>query len=53
MTGYITKDAIEKYIFPPSDDVLIMLCGRGKMVKHYLKPMLIEMGYKLENIYIF
>jgi len=33
LTGYITKDKIEKYIFPPDEDTLIMLCGRGKMCK--------------------
>jgi len=53
LTGYITKDKIEKYIFPPDEDTLIMLCGRGKMCKKYLKPMLIEMGHREENIYIF
>lgn len=53
LVGYITHDKIQKYLPPPSDDTLILLCGRGKMCKKYLKPMLIEMGYKPEYIYIF
>jgi NAD(P)H-flavin reductase len=53
LVGYITKDKIEKYISPPSDDTLILTCGSGKMCKKYLVPLLIEMGYKEENIHNF
>lgn len=53
LVGYISRDHIEKHIFPPSDETLILLCGRGAMCKKYLFPLLIEMGYKHENIFIF
>ena len=53
LVGYITKDKIEKYVPPPSDDTLILLCGSGKMCKKYLIPLLIEMGYDSENIHKF
>ena len=51
--GYITRDKIEKCMPPPSDDTLILICGSGKMCKKYLVPLLIEMGYKEENIHNF
>jgi cytochrome-b5 reductase len=53
LVGYITKDKIEKYIQPPADDTLIMICGRGKMCKKHLIPILLDIGYKIENIYKF
>lgn len=51
--GYITRDKIIECMPPPSDDTLIMTCGSGKMCKKYLVPLLIEMGYKEENIHNF
>jgi len=53
LIGYITRDKIEKYLPSPADNTLIMLCGRGKMCKKYLSPLLIEIGHKKENIFIF
>ena len=53
LVGYINKENIEKYIPPPSDDTLVLLCGRGAMCKKYLFPLLLEMGYKEEDIFIF
>jgi cytochrome-b5 reductase len=53
LVGYITKESIEKFIPPPSEDTLILLCGRGAMCKKYLFPLLLDMGYKQEDIFIF
>lgn len=53
LTGYIDKGKVEKYLPTPSDDTLIMLCGRGKFTKKFLTPILIELGHKQENIFIF
>ena len=51
--GLITKEKIAKYIPEPSEDTLIIICGSGKMCKKYLFPLLLEMGYSKENIFIF
>jgi len=53
LTGYIDKQKILTYMPPADDHTLIMLCGRGKMCKKYLTPLLVELGYKIENIFIF
>lgn len=51
--GYISKEMIAKYMPPPADDTLILICGSGKMCKKYLAPMLLEMGYAATSIFIF
>lgn len=53
LVGHITKDKIETFLPPPADDVLVLLCGRGSFSKKYLSPLLVEMGYQKENIFIF
>jgi cytochrome-b5 reductase len=53
LVGYIDKEKILKYMPGPEPDNLIILCGRGKMCKKYLTPLLLEMGYAKENIFIF
>jgi cytochrome-b5 reductase len=53
LVGYITRESIEKYIFPPGEDTLILLCGRAAMCKKYLFPILLDMGYKQQDIFIF
>lgn len=53
LVGYINKEMIEKYMPPPAEDTLIMCCGSGKMCKKWLQPMLLEMGYAPDHIFIF
>ena len=52
-TGHITKDMISQTCPPPSDDTLMLTCGPPVFCKKFLLPMLLEMGYKQENIFEF
>jgi cytochrome-b5 reductase len=53
LVGYVTQDKLEKYLPPPAEDTLILLCGRGKFCNKYITPMLIELGYKKDDIFKF
>jgi cytochrome-b5 reductase len=53
LVGHINKEMILKYMPPPSSETLLLLCGRKSMCKKYLTPILIELGYDPELIYIF
>ena len=53
LVGHINKEMIEKFIPPPSTETLILLCGRKSMCKKYLSPILNELGYDGQNIFIF
>ena len=51
--GYITPEHI-KQVFPKQmEDFIIMSCGCKVMNKSYIKPMLIEMGYNEESIFLY
>jgi NAD(P)H-flavin reductase len=48
--GLINKDVVKSYC---EDDKLFVLCGSKSMIGFYLKPMLIDLGVKEENILAF
>jgi NAD(P)H-flavin reductase len=52
-TGHITKEMISSTCPPPSDDTLMLTCGPPVMCKKFLLPILLEIGYKQENIFDF
>ena len=50
--GLITKESLLPYQeYINDDETLVMLCGNKKMVNEYLKPMVLEMNFKKENIF--
>lgn len=51
--GKLTEDLIKILLPPPDDKTLIMLCGRGKMCKKFLMPILLGLGYQADNIFTF
>lgn len=51
--GKVREELIRTLLPAPDNKTLILLCGRGKMCKKYLKPMLYEMGYQQDNVFIF
>jgi len=63
--GYVTQDMVKKYLPPPSDDNLIMVCGPPPMVEKIsgnkapdysqgeLKGYLKELGFKSEQVFKF
>ena len=51
--GKITKEMISETLPAPSDDTLMLTCGPPVMCRKYLLPMLLELGYKEENIFDF
>jgi NAD(P)H-flavin reductase len=51
--GHICKEMILKFLPPPDKETFLILCGRKSMCKKYLTPILIEMGYDPDLIYIF
>lgn len=65
LTGYVTKDVIQKYLPGPNeDDHVIMVCGpppmvnsisgpKDKMQQGELQGILKELGYKKENVFKF
>ena len=44
---------IEKYMPPPADDSVILLCGPPGLVKQACLPALQELGYNQDNILAF
>jgi cytochrome-b5 reductase len=53
LVGHINKEMIVKYLPAPSSETFIILCGRKRMCTKYLTPILTELGYDPELIYIF
>ena len=52
-TGKLTEDLIKIFLPPPEDKTLIMLCGRGKMCKKFLTPILLNLGHQADNVFMF
>jgi len=50
---YINREIIEKTLPKPNEKTLIIMCGRGKMIKKLLNPLLKEIGHGPENIFNF
>ncbi|KAI3388436.1 hypothetical protein SNEBB_011015 [Seison nebaliae] len=51
--GFINEEMIRKYLPPPGDDTLVMICGPPPMVKFACLPNLEKLGYSSENIYTY
>lgn len=51
--GKLTEDLIKTLLPPPEEKTLIVLCGRGKMCKKHLTPILLNLGYQADNIFTF
>lgn len=50
---YINRRIIEKTLPQPGEKTLILMCGRGKMIKDLVTPLLEEIGYGPENVFKF
>ncbi|XP_076294870.1 NADH-cytochrome b5 reductase 3 isoform X1 [Lasioglossum baleicum] len=44
-TGHINAEMIEKHMFPPSSDVLVLMCGPPPMINFACNPNLDKLGY--------
>ncbi|XP_011058693.1 PREDICTED: NADH-cytochrome b5 reductase 2 isoform X1 [Acromyrmex echinatior] len=44
-TGYISADMIEKHMFPPSPDTIVLMCGPPPMINFACTPNLDKLGY--------
>jgi len=49
----INEHLLKQLLPSPDDKTLIMLCGRGKMCKKLLTPILVEMGHHPDNVFTF
>jgi NAD(P)H-flavin reductase len=50
---YINREIIEKTLPQPNEKTLIIMCGRGKMIKNLIYPILEDIGHSAENIFKF
>ena len=44
-TGFITDEMIKTHLPPPSDDILMLMCGPPPMIKFACIPGLTELGF--------
>jgi len=51
--GKISEEIIKTLIPSPEEKTLIILCGRGKMCKKLLTPILLKMGHNSDNVFTF
>ncbi|XP_018400866.1 PREDICTED: NADH-cytochrome b5 reductase 3 isoform X1 [Cyphomyrmex costatus] len=47
-TGYISADMIEKHMFPPSPDTIVLMCGPPPMINFACTPNLDKLGYDVK-----
>ncbi|XP_056137915.1 NADH-cytochrome b5 reductase 2 [Lampris incognitus] len=52
-SGFVTHDMIRDYLPPPSNDVLIVLCGPPPMIQNACLPNLDKLGHRAENIFAY
>ncbi|XP_063679867.1 NADH-cytochrome b5 reductase 1-like [Bolinopsis microptera] len=52
-TGRVNKAMIEKYMPPPADDTVILLCGPPGLIKQACLPAFQALGYNQDNILAF
>lgn len=43
--GFISSDMISEYLYPPSPDTLVLMCGPPPMINFACKPNLEKLGY--------
>lgn len=44
-TGHINADMIQKHMFPPSNDTIVLMCGPPPMINFACNPNLDKLGY--------
>lgn len=44
-TGHINAEMIEKHMFPPSSDTIVLMCGPPPMINFACNPNLDKLGY--------
>ena len=49
----ISEELLFSLLPEPDEKTLILLCGRGKMCKKFINPILIKLGHNEENIFVF
>ncbi|XP_026765102.1 NADH-cytochrome b5 reductase 2 isoform X1 [Galleria mellonella] len=48
-TGFINDEMIRNHLFPPADDVIVLMCGPPPMINFACNPALDKLGFK-ENL---
>lgn len=51
--GFVSADMIEKHFPPPSDNVLVSMCGPPPMIQFACNPALDKLGFKPEHRFVF
>lgn len=51
--GFVNADMIEKHFPPPSDNVLVSMCGPPPMIQFACNPALDKLGFKPEHRFVF
>lgn len=52
-SGFVNLDMIKDHLPPPSNDVLVVLCGPPPMIQYACMPNLEKLGHKTENIFAY
>lgn len=47
-SGFINEEMIEKHLFPPSSDTIVLMCGPPPMINFACIPNLDKLGYNKE-----
>ncbi|KAM4676302.1 NADH-cytochrome b5 reductase 3 [Discoglossus pictus] len=47
--GFVNEDMIKDFMPPPSDDVLVLMCGPPPMVQYAINPSLDKLGYSQDR----
>jgi len=52
-SGFITADMMKASLFPPSNDVLTLVCGPPPMLEYACNPNLDKLGYELDRRHVY
>lgn len=53
LIGHIDREKIEAYLPAPANDTVIMCCGSKTFCRKFIQPLLLEIGYAYEDVFIF
>ena len=51
--GIVNEIHIKQHLPPPNEDTIIMICGVKSKSNEYTIPLLRNLGYKEENLFLF
>lgn len=51
--GFVNDDIIKTHLFPPSSDVIVLMCGPPPMINFACQPNLDKLGYDAESRFVY